>query len=293
MNKGACIGLLFASSSFLFASCDLSNGIKIANMDEEKEEKTDSVGEEEEKDDLQLFEETPLPKAADELFDDFFFNFVSNPKFQTSRVVFPLKVQGRGQDTQIDSGDWTEDDLFASQEFYTTIYERDDELELKKDTSVNSVNVEWIHLNERYIDKYKFMRVNGQWMLTEVEKQDLDETPNGNFLDFYCRFSSDSLFQRENIAYPLPFRMPMGEEDVEIDDEEGGGEGVEELSPDDWFELAKEMPLPKDVLVNIEYGQAYFSENVKHLLVQGVSNGLFVKYTFRKYGQWQLVEIEN
>ena len=91
MNKGFCIGLLFASSSLLFASCDLSNGIKIANMDGEREQTKDSVEVEEEKEELQLFEDTPLPKAADELFDDFFFNFVSNPKFQTSRVVFPLK----------------------------------------------------------------------------------------------------------------------------------------------------------------------------------------------------------
>lgn len=293
MNKFVRLGVLLQVCSSLFVSCDLSNGIKVANMDNKGEEEKDSVEEVEEEDELQLFEETPLPKAADELFDDFFFNFVSNPKFQSSRVVFPLNVSGGESDISLTKAEWNENDIFTSQEFYTTIYERDDELELKKDTSVNTVNVEWIHLNERKIDKYKFCRVDGKWMLTGMEKLSMDETPNGSFLDFYCRFSSDSLFQRQNIADPLPFNIPPDEETGDMDGEEFAEGGVEELSPDDWFELAKEMPLPKDVLVNIEYGQAYFSENVKHLLVQGVSNGLFVKYTFKKYGEWQLVEIEN
>jgi len=33
---------------------------------------------------------TPMPKAADELFDDFFFNFAANRKLQSKRIVFPL-----------------------------------------------------------------------------------------------------------------------------------------------------------------------------------------------------------
>lgn len=40
----------------------------------------------------QLIEETPVPKAADELFDDFVFNFAANRKLQKSRIVFPLPV---------------------------------------------------------------------------------------------------------------------------------------------------------------------------------------------------------
>ena len=39
-----------------------------------------------------LIEETPMPKAADELFDDFVFNFAANRKLQMKRVHFPLPV---------------------------------------------------------------------------------------------------------------------------------------------------------------------------------------------------------
>ena len=122
MNKFVRLGFLLLVCSFLFVSCDLSNGIKVANMDDKGEEDTDSVEQVEEEDELQLFEEPPLPKAADELFDDFFFNFVSNPKFQTSRVVFPLNVSGGKSDHSLSSAEWSENDIFTSQEFYTTIY---------------------------------------------------------------------------------------------------------------------------------------------------------------------------
>lgn len=38
-------------------------------------------------------EDSPMPKAADEMFDDFIFNFAANKKLQSSRIKFPLKVQ--------------------------------------------------------------------------------------------------------------------------------------------------------------------------------------------------------
>ena len=36
----------------------------------------------------QIIAETPMPKAADELFDDFFFNFAANRKLQMKRIHF-------------------------------------------------------------------------------------------------------------------------------------------------------------------------------------------------------------
>lgn len=35
----------------------------------------------------QLISDTPMPKAADELFDDFFFNYAANRKLQLERTV--------------------------------------------------------------------------------------------------------------------------------------------------------------------------------------------------------------
>ena len=40
----------------------------------------------------ELISEAPVPKAADELFDDFIFNFAGNRKLQMKRIQFPLSV---------------------------------------------------------------------------------------------------------------------------------------------------------------------------------------------------------
>ena len=54
-------------------------------------------------------EETPMPKAADELFDDFIFNFAANRTLQASRIKFPLKIQ-RGEEVSVTaiSGKWSQ-----------------------------------------------------------------------------------------------------------------------------------------------------------------------------------------
>ena len=46
-----------------------------------------------------LISETPMPKAADELFDDFIFNFAANRKLQLARIQFPLAVENGGRVT--------------------------------------------------------------------------------------------------------------------------------------------------------------------------------------------------
>ena len=52
-----------------------------------------------------LISETPMPKAADELFDDFIFNFAANRKLQLARIKFPLAVENGGRVTYL--GGWS------------------------------------------------------------------------------------------------------------------------------------------------------------------------------------------
>jgi len=264
-------------------SCE--NNVKTAKID--VVDPSDSLMCEQDSDEevLELIEDTPLPESVDELFDDFFYTFVSNVKFQESRIKFPIEFKEEEASISLTRSDWERYNRFTTQEYYTTIYERGDIMELKKDTSVNSVSVEWIYLDDKFVEKYEFNRLEGKWMLTNIEKSSTDNTPNGSFLDFYAKFVSDSVYQRENLNIPLEYRLSSEGEDYE-------GE-IDELTADEWFELSKEIPLPDKTLVNIEYGQSYISDNIKHLLVQGVSNSLFIIYTFRKHGEWKLVTIDN
>ncbi|MBO7103336.1 MAG: DUF4348 domain-containing protein [Bacteroidaceae bacterium] len=266
----------------LFCSCWHGSD----SVDEGKE---DAVGDSvlAERDSLILFEEEEVPMSADELFDDFFFSFTTDQRFQMQRVAFPLKCKEGTDELVISREEWKEFNRFTTQDFYSVIYERESDMEIQKDTAVNEVSVDWIYLNEDYVERYNFVRSNnGQWQLINFEKEETNATPYASFANFYAKFASDSIFQRESIHFPLHV---VAEAQGDVDE---GGEA--HLSPEEWFQFRLEMPMPEGVMTNINYCQPSISQNRKILLVEGMSNGLYVKYKFdRTNGQWHLYEIEN
>lgn len=252
---------------------------------EEEFESLDSL--EEVLDTLDLFDEDEEPPmTVDELFNDFFFIFTTDSRFQNQRVAFPLKCHEGDAEMMISREDWNQLSRFASHDVYSVIHEREQDMELFQDTAVNAVSVEWIYLQDDYVETYKFLRRDGKWMLTGLEKETVDNLPNNDFLRFYTRFSSDSTFQASSVNTPLPFVMT----------EDGGDEESPDrsLSLEEWFEMSDELPIPSDVLVNIDYGQACLSQNRKILLMESAGSGLYIKYKFMKEKNgWKLTEIEN
>ena len=113
-----------------------------------------------------LISATPMPKAADELFDDFLFNFTANKKLQYERVKFPLKVVEGDKVSAIDRKEWQMEKFFMKQEFYTLIFDDESQLELPKKTNLDSVVVEKIYLAQQSVEQHIFNRENGQWMYT-------------------------------------------------------------------------------------------------------------------------------
>ncbi len=270
----------FLSLILLLISC--GQGKKEQQLAEEAE--LDSIMSET-PDTLQLFEEKELPKAVDELFDDFFFTFASDARFQGQRIRFPLRFKDEDAELRLTKEDWREYNRFGQQEFYSVIYEREQDLALQKDTAVQEVSVQWIYLQDGYVEKYNFKRIpEGQWVLFNIDKQDVNDTPNGEFVKFYSSFIADSVYQRSCLRTPLPL-VASAQDDYEAT------ESV--LSADEWFEMKGDMPIPKDVLVNIDYGQQCTEVGHKNVLMEGVSNGLFMNFKFEKVdGDWKLVGIE-
>ena len=237
-------------------------------------------------DTLHLFDEVEEPPVAvDELFVDFFYNFAGDLRFQRHRIVFPLICREDDDTTTIAQQEWAEVNRFGEQEFYAMIYEREQDLELQNDTAVQSVSVEWIYLQEDYTERLNFHRINGQWMLTDILKGRTSNMPNSDFLRFYGQFVADSTFQHESLD--LPLRLTLTSEDGEEAAEE------ETLSAEDWFNMREELPIPHDELVHLDYGQTSISQNRKTLLMQGLGNGLQMKFLFNKDGEnWKLIAIE-
>lgn len=236
-------------------------------------------------DTLHLFEDVEPPAAVDELFDDFLFNFIDDARFQGHRIIYPLPCTEGEEVTTLSKEDWADYDHFKDQELLTVIYEREHDLVLSKDTSMQSVAIEWIELDHPSVEKFHFNRVNNKWMLTNIDKKQREDMPNGDFLNFYAHFIADSVYQREALADPV--KVILTSEDGEEEPQE------EHVSADEWFEMRESLPLPKDALVNVDYGQASISQNMKILLLQGLSNGMQMKFKFNKVGDdWKLMEIE-
>ncbi len=230
----------------------------------------------------QLISATPMPKAADELFDDFFFNFAANRKLQLRRIKFPLPVTDGDQTEYIARDDWQIDHFFMRQGYYTLIFDNERQMSLVKDTSIDHVVVEKVFFRKKTVKQYVFDRVGGLWMLCGIRFKPLYENMNASFLKFYQRFSRDSAFQVESLHDPVKFTGP------DPDDDFSQMEGV--ITADTWPAFASE--LPSEMIYNIIYGQTYTTSDHKIFVIRGISNGLEVEMTFeRSGGKWLLTEL--
>lgn len=232
----------------------------------------------------QLIEETPMPVAADELFDDFFFNFAANRRLQRERIKYPLPVVGLRDSTLVEQGKWKNDHFFMRQGYYTLIFGSRREMDVVKDTAVNAVTVEKIYLRRKSVRQYHFERERGQWMMVRVEDTPLSANANASFLRFYHQFASDSAFQVSHVDETVKF---IGDDP---DDEFSKMEGI--LTPDTWPAFAPE--LPSKTIYNIIYGTPRKATGTKVFVLRGIANGLEVELTFRwKGGKWVLTELNQ
>lgn len=232
----------------------------------------------------QLIAETPMPKAADELFDDFFFNFAANRKLQLVRIKFPLPVIDGKKTEYLQKKDWRMEHFFMRQGYYTLIFDNVKQMALVKDTSIDHVVVEKVLFEQKSVKQYIFNRINGLWMLCSIQFKPLYKNSNASFLKFYQRFSRDSAFQIESLHDPVKFIGPDPDDDFSLI------EGV--ITAETWPAFASE--LPSKMIYNIIYGQKYTESNHKIFVIRGISNGLEVEMTFEcKDGKWLLTKLST
>ena len=230
----------------------------------------------------QLISATPMPKAADELFDDFFFNFAANRKLQRSRIVFPLPVVTAGKTDYIQKKDWQTEHFFMRQGYYTLIFDDMKQMSLVKDTSVSHVVVEKVFFAKKTVKQYVFDRINGLWTMRKIVYKPLYENTNASFLKFYQRFASDAEFQLASLNNPVVYVGPDPNDDFSTVESE--------ITPEMWPEVASEMP--SDMIYNIIYGQTYTESDRKVFVIRGISNGMEVDMVFeRKNGKWLLMRL--
>ena len=231
-----------------------------------------------------LITETPMPRAADAMFDDFIFNFVANKKLQKERIIFPLRKTENGKTELTEKDQWKMERFFMKQGYYTLFFDNDKEMELMKDTAVSEATVEKIQLKKNRVMDYLFQRIKGAWMLKEIRVTTLEQNPNASFLAFYQRFVSDSVFQIKSLNETVQFVGPDPDDDFNM------MEGV--ITPESWEAFAP--TLPTKVLYNIVYGKPIAEGNDKIFLLRGVANGLEMELRFKKVGgKWLLMKMST
>lgn len=229
-----------------------------------------------------LITQTPMPRAADAMFDDFIFNFVANKKLQKERTVFPLRTTEGDKTVNTKVEQWKMERLFMRQGYYTLLFSDEEQMSLMKDTAVSQAIVEKIQLKKNRVVNYRFFRVKGAWMMTSINVTPISENANASFLNFYQKFVTDSVFQLESINETVQFVGP------DPDDDFAQMEGV--ITPDTWEAFAPTLPVK--VLYNIVYGKPKAANKEMIFLMKGVANGLEVELRFKKVGnKWLLMKM--
>ena len=220
---------------------------------------------------LDLFDDAPIPDAADKLFDDFFYSYVTDESYRTERTTSGLSFNAF-------------DDM--PEAVFSIVYEREEDLELAKDTSVNEVSVEMIDWSDDRIVRYRFNRNNeGKWYLTGTEDDHIDNTPNAGFFAFMHDVVTDSLYQHESIEFPLQYTLYSYEDAETIHTS---------FEPDEWNALCDELPDLSEKIVSVDYGQTIISQNRKSVQLKGLVNSMAIKFHFVfSSGRWRLVQMES
>lgn len=227
--------------------------------------------------------EADPPGVADELFDDFIYGFMKNAEFQRKRICFPLPHYTDGKPKQVEAGQWKFDRLFSNQEVYTMFFNSEAAAKKEKDPSITSVAVEWLYLERDRVKQYVFERKREGWMLTRIDEHALPADDNRDFLMFYHRFVSDSVYQRRHVARFLQFQT-YDEENFQVVD------GV--LDVDQWFVFRPEMP--DGTITNINYGAADAASDERIFVICSQSAGMNCTLKFRRTNRgWMLVRFEN
>lgn len=165
------------------------------------------------------------------------------------------------------------------------LFDKEGDMDMVGDTALSSVQVEWIFLKTRMVKKYYFQRTKGMWMLEAINLRHIEEGDNEDFVSFYTRFVTDSLYQNRHICNPLRYIT------IDPDDEFSILETT--LDVNQWYAFRPVMPVDK--LSNINYGQKNEDlSNTKILKVNGIGNGYSVIFYFRKRGgEWELYKYED
>ena len=125
----------------------------------------------------------------------------------------------------------------------------------------------------------------GAWILEAINLRPIGKSDNENFVEFFGRFATDSIFQSQRVREPLAFVTSDPDDDFSILETS--------LDLNQWFAFKPE--LPSERLSNINNGQRNEDNSTtKIMAIKGNGNGFSnILYFCRKAGEWELCKFED
>jgi hypothetical protein len=231
-------------------------------------------------------EEADESDRLDTSFDDFMFAFTHSDRLQSKRIIWPLAyTDSEGNTRNVSSLNVNSEFRFLEGDFFTVMYGDRKQVEKQKlETDDSLVIVERIDLMEEKLRNYEFKLLSGKWKLTSMRDIEFHESDIYDFLTFYARFCSDSLYQQDHVDQPLRVMVL----DPEMDD--AYIEGT--INAEQWRSFCPDVP--QGVISNIRYGVQKYRPKQMILQKSGSSNGLQELFIFHKENnEWYLTAYEN
>ena len=217
-------------------------------------------------------------RIIEEKFMAFFGNFMWNNDFQMGRIVFPIILD----ENQIESVNHWKYYSFYPNKNYMPILHTDTVTYFDKDILVDLLKMSIVSFENQNYKNYDFKRTQEGWKLINVDTQDIDSLKDIDFFNFLKQFSSDSLFQMEHIAFPIPnYHLDYGNFDHEL--------LYDTLYSENWRHLKLANSLEGIMTLNVNEDSDY-----RMIFLRGIDNGIHVKYTFMKFENiWKLIRLED
>lgn len=229
-------------------------------------------------------ESTP---AIDGVFNDFLFAYLHSRTLRQERTAKPIRLEHSERPAELlDDFNPEFEFTFLNGEYFTTLYGSASQMQAENDEELEEdsiVSLQRINLNDKTIRNYLFHREKGHWQFAAIREATFDNDDLGEFLNFYARFCTDSIFQNQSIADPLHVSIQDSEEEDESID------GI--IDADQWQTFCSEVP--SGIISNIRKSQNYSGHRIV-LRKSGLSDGMQEIFTFSKErGNWHLIKYEN
>lgn len=221
--------------------------------------------------------------ATDELFEEFLYNFVSEDKFQLRRVMFPLKVyKSSGDSTYIAKENWKHNDSFANEEYYSVIFDKEDDIDLASDSTLNEIKIRLADNSVSYLKSYLFSKNKNTWSLKNILEEEINSDVDV-FENFLFKFVTDTVFQTERLKSHIIYVHTDPDNDFEILEEK--------INLEQWNVVKPQYCSQK--LAYIDYSNNQKS-NKKVVVIKGLANGYSTILFFKKEkGHWTLYKYEE